>query len=82
MGPEDVKHWYDFLLPVAEKGGPLLTLALAIILVLSTWYGLWALRECVVHNRALAAQMLSDQRVFRQDLLLALAHCPPVQAPR
>lgn len=75
MSPQDARHWYDVFLPWAEKGGPLLTLLLALMFALTLWYGLAALRDCVNRNRALAERMLAQQETFHRDLLLALAHC-------
>jgi hypothetical protein len=77
MGPEDAKHWYDFFLPLAERGGPLLTLLLGLILLVSLWYGLRVLRECVTHNRLLNERILTQQQAFYQELRLALVHCQP-----
>jgi hypothetical protein len=77
VGPEEARHWYDFFLPLAERGGPILTLLLGMILLVSLWYGLRVLRECVVHNRMLNERLITQQEKFHQDLLLRLAHCPP-----
>jgi hypothetical protein len=75
--PEQVSRWYSIFYPMAQQGGPLLTLLLGIILVVSLWYGLRVLKECVVHNRQLNERLITQQEKFHQDVLLRLAHCPP-----
>ena len=75
MGPQDAKHWYDFFLPVAQQGGPILTLALTVVLIVSSWYGLGVLRDCVQHNRQLNEKILAQQATFYQELRLLLARC-------
>lgn len=78
MGPSDAKHWYDVLLPMAQQGGPLLTLVMAILFAGSLWWGLGMLRECVNRNHVLSERLITQQEKFHQDVLLRLAHCPPV----
>jgi hypothetical protein len=77
MGPDDARHWYDALLPMAERGGPLLTLLLAVMFAGSLWWGLSLLRECVNRNHVLSERLITQQEKFHQDVLLRLAHCPP-----
>jgi len=76
VGPNEARHWYDFFLPLAERGGPLLTLLLAILFVGSLWYGMQVVRECVRHNRQLNERILTQQQAFYQELRLALSQCP------
>jgi hypothetical protein len=77
VGPEDAKHWYDFFLPMAQQGGPLLTLLLALLFCGSLYWGLGMLRECVNRNHVLSERLITQQEKFHQDVLLRLAHCPP-----
>lgn len=77
MGPEDAKHWYNALLPMAQQGGPLLTLVMAVLFTGSLWWGLSLLRECVNRNHVLSERLITQQEKFHQDVLLRLAHCPP-----
>lgn len=37
-GPERSSKWMAFLMPLAERGGPLLTIALAVMMALAVWY--------------------------------------------
>lgn len=60
---------------MAERGGPLLTLLLALLLLVSLWYGLRVVRECVEHNRLLNERILTQQQAFYHELRLALAQC-------
>lgn len=77
MSPQNAKHWYDVFLPMAERGGPLLTLLLAVILVISMlWLTGW-IKNCVDHNRTLNEKILAQQAAFYQEFRLALSHCQP-----
>jgi hypothetical protein len=73
--PEQVSRWYQVILPMAERGGPLLTLLLALLFAASTWWGLGMLRECVNRNHVLGERLITQQEKFHQDLLLHLTHC-------
>jgi hypothetical protein len=75
--PESTTRWYQALLPILQAGGPVLTLLLGIILVVSLWYGLHVLKECVAHNRLLNERLLTQQQAMYQEMRLALAHCTP-----
>jgi hypothetical protein len=77
VGPNEVKHWYHALLPMAQQGGPLLTLVMALLFAGSLWWGLGMLRECVTRNHVLSERLITQQEKFHQDVLLRLAHCPP-----
>jgi hypothetical protein len=75
VSPGSARHWYDFLLPIAQQGGPVLTLALTMVLIVSSWYGLGILRDCVAHNRQLNEKILAQQANFYTELRLLLARC-------
>ena len=75
--PEQVSRWYQALYPMAEKGGPLLTLFLALVMLVSLWWLNGWVNICVERNRALAEKILTQQQTFYQELRLQLAHCPP-----
>ena len=77
MSPNEARHWYDALLPIVTRGGPIVTLATLIALTISVWWlGGW-LRTCVDHNRELTEKLLTQQSTFYAELRLALANCPP-----
>jgi hypothetical protein len=75
--PEQVSRWYRMLYPMAEQGGPLVTLVLAALFIGSLWWGMGMLRECVTRNHVLSERLITQQEKFHQDVLLRLAHCPP-----
>jgi hypothetical protein len=75
--PDSTTRWYQALLPIAQAGGPLLTLALMLALVASLWWLTGWMRECVEHNRAMTERLIAQQQTFTQELRLALAHCQP-----
>lgn len=75
--PGQVSRWYNALYPMAQQGGPLLTLLLAVLFAASLWWGLGMLRECVNRNHVLSERLITQQEKFHQDVLLRLAHCPP-----
>jgi hypothetical protein len=75
--PEGTSRWLQTLLPIAQQGGPVVSLLLAVVMTISLWWmGGW-LRECIEHNRALGAQLVSQQEKYHTEILLRLAHCPP-----
>lgn len=80
MLPEGARGWLQTLLPLAQQGGPIISLLLGVLFVASTWYGLGVLRECVQHNRVLNERIVTQQQQFLSEVRLLLAHCPP--APR
>jgi hypothetical protein len=75
--PEQVSRWYQALWPIAERGGPVLTLLLGLLFAGSLWWGMSMLRECVNRNHVLSERLITQQEKFHQDVLLRLAHCPP-----
>jgi len=80
--PEGARSWLQTLLPLAQQGGPIVSLLLAVVMTISLWWmGGW-LRDCIEHNRVLGAQLVSQQEKYHTEILLRLAHCPPATAPR
>ena len=75
--PENTKGWLNVLWPLAEKGGPIVTLMLLFILIISTWWLAGWMHDCVDRNRALTEKLLAQQAAFYQELRLSLAHCEP-----
>jgi hypothetical protein len=45
------------------------------VLIVSSWYGLGILRDCVAHNRQLNEKILAQQANFYTELRLLLARC-------
>ena len=80
MSPDNAKGWLQTLWPLAQQGGPVVSLVLAVLFVASVHWGLGALRECVDRNRLLGEKLVTQQEKFYQDIMIRLAHCPP--APR
>ena len=76
--PEQARGWLATLLPVMQQGGPILSLLLAILLTGSLYWGLGVLRECVERNRALGAQLVTQQQAFHAEVLLHLRQCARV----
>ena len=77
MSPDNAGGWLKTLLPLAQQGGPIVSLLLAVVMSISLWWmGGW-LRECIEHNRVLGAQLVSQQEKYHTEILLRLAHCPP-----
>ena len=75
MTPDGARRWYDALVPMANQGGPVLTLVMTLALVFSMWWlGGWV-RECVEHNRSLAQQLVTQQQAFHTELRLFLTQC-------
>ena len=70
-------RWLKTWLPVAQSGGPFLTLGLAVVMCVSVWWFAGWLRECVDHNRELAAQLVTQQQAFHAEMRLSLVHCQP-----
>ena len=80
--PEGTSRWLQMLWPLAQQGGPVVSLLLAVVLTISLWWmGGW-LRDCIEHNRVLGAQLVSQQEKYHTEILLRLAHCPPASVPR
>jgi len=49
--PESTSRWYQTLLPIAQSGGPVLTIFLLVTLVVSLWWLIGTLHDCVDRNR-------------------------------
>jgi hypothetical protein len=75
--PESTTRWYQALYPIAQAGGPVLSLTLLLALALSLWWLSGWLHGCVEHNRVLTERLLAQQQAFTQEIRLALAHCQP-----
>ena len=72
--PENTKGWFSSWLPVAERGGPILTLVLAMLLGGAVYYLLGVLDRAVQRNHALTERLLTLQDTHRQELL-RYVHC-------
>jgi hypothetical protein len=75
VGPNDVRHWYDALMPAMQRGGPVLTLALLLAMIISTWWLTSWVHSCVDRNRELTEKLLTQQQAFYAEVRVALAHC-------
>jgi hypothetical protein len=74
---DNAKSWLNTLMPLFREAGPVMTLAMAIMLAVSTyWFAGW-LRDCADRNRILATELVTQQKEFHAEVLLRLAHCPP-----
>jgi len=76
MNPESTTRWYDALLPIAQRGGPVLSLFLLVALIISVWWLVGWMHDCVNRNRELTEKLLSTQQAFYQELRIVLARCP------
>ena len=72
---EDSHRWFSSWVPLATAAGPFMTVALAFILVITTYWLVGHLTECVERNRDLTDRMLEHQKVYTAQLE-RLAHCP------
>ena len=77
MGPADAKRWYDALLPMAQRGGPVLTLVLALLCAGCTGVLIDALEQrhvasCVWWNSAITGAR-SVSATGGADLAVCLA---------
>ena len=80
MSPESGKRWYETLYPIAQAGGPVLTLGLAVVMAISVyWMNSW-ITDCANHNRVLSAQLVAQQQAFHSEILVHLSRC--AQPPR
>jgi hypothetical protein len=50
---------------------------MAVILVVSVWWFVHKLEDCVDRNRLMTDKLLSQQHEFHRELMACLAHCPP-----
>lgn len=72
-GPEQSTRWYQAWLPVAERGGPVLTLMLAVMMALAIWY----LLGVVAAQRATTLELF-HKLLACQDAKVELARqCAP-----
>ena len=79
MSLDNAKSWLNTLLPLAREAGPVLTLTMAVMLVISTyWFAGW-LRECADRNRVLGERLVTQQERFHGEIMLHLSRC--AQAP-
>jgi len=76
--PESTSRWYQAMLPIAARGGPVLTLFLLGALIISVWWLAGWMHTCVERNRELTEKLLTQQQALYQEMRLALAHCQPV----
>lgn len=80
MSPESGHRWFSSWLPFAREAGPFMTLVMAVILVISTWWFAGWLRECADRNRLLGERLVQQQERFHGEIMLHLSRC--AQAPR
>jgi hypothetical protein len=73
----DSHKWLTSWLPLAREATPFMTVLLAVILVVSTYWLVGHLTDCVNRNRLLTDKLLTQQQEFHRELLACLAHCPP-----
>lgn len=73
--PDQAKHWYDAIMPALVRGGPVLTLGLLIMMVISTWWLTGWMHDCVTRNRTLTERLLAQQQAFYAEVRTALVHC-------
>ena len=80
----DAEHGHRFFrswLPLAREAGPYVTVFLAMILVVTTWWLVGHLTDCVEQNRLMTTRIVEQQRQHSEQLAL-LWRCPPAPAPR
>jgi hypothetical protein len=77
MSPQEGHKWFTSWLPLAVQAGPFMTLVMAVILVITTWWLAGWLRECADRNRLLGDKLITQQQAFHAEVMLRLAHCPP-----
>jgi hypothetical protein len=77
MSLDNAKGWLHTLMPLMREAGPFMTLSMAVILAISTWWFAGWLRECADRNRVLATELVSQQKEFHAEVLMRLANCPP-----
>lgn len=75
MLPDHAKGWLQTLLPLAREAGPVMTLVMAVMLVVSSWWFAGWLRECTDRNRVLGTQLVTQQEKFHAEILLHLSRC-------
>jgi hypothetical protein len=80
LTPDGARSWLQTLLPLAQQGGPIVSLLLAVVMCVSLWWMSGWLSACIERNREMSAQLVTQQEKFHTEILLRLAHCPP--APR
>ena len=79
MSLDKAKSWLNTLLPLAREAGPVLTLAMAVMLVISSWWFAGWLRECADRNRLLGERLVQQQERFHTEIMVHLSRC--AQAP-
>jgi hypothetical protein len=73
----DSHKWFTSWLPLAREATPFMTVLLAVILVVSVWWFVHKLEDCVERNRVMTDRLLVQQETFHRELMACLAHCPP-----
>jgi hypothetical protein len=73
----DSHKWFTSWLPLAREATPFMTVFLAVILVVSTYWLVGHLTACVDRNRLMTDKLLTQQQEFHRELMACLAHCPP-----
>lgn len=73
-GPDQARGWLRMLVPLATQGGPILTLALALLLGGAVWFLLGALERSVVRNHALVQQLQGCMKEQVELVLRLRAH--------
>lgn len=72
-------RWFTSWLPLAKEAGPFLTVCLAAILVITTWWLVSKIDDCVERNRMLSDTLVAKQESMYQHILLRLANCQPTR---
>lgn len=76
MTPQRASSWIATVLPVLERGGPVVALLTLIVGSLTIWYLLGVLDRAVTRNHVLVDKIIALQESHRQEVV-RLAHCPP-----
>ena len=72
---DEAHRWFTSWLPLAVQAGPVLTLAMAVILTISIWWMNGWLTVCIDRNREMAAQLGISPRTVeshRENLMKKL----------
>lgn len=74
--PESAGRWLSTIMPVLERGGPVVALLALLIGGGTVWYLLGVLDRAVQRNHVLVERLLTEQERHRAELL-RYVHCPP-----
>jgi hypothetical protein len=77
MSPHEGHKWFTSWLPLATAAGPFLTVGLGVVMCVSLWWMNGWLSACIDRNRAMAAQLVTQQEKFHTELLVHLQRCQP-----